>query len=64
MKILLIRHAQSTNNLIENTPGLNREQYEELRNKDPDVSELGKMQVTIHYSWFNKKILNLVYHGG
>ena len=44
MKILFIRHAQSQNNVIEETPGIPRDKYEELRTKDPHISELGKMQ--------------------
>lgn len=45
MKILFIRHGQSTNNVIEEMPGMNHEKYEELRNKDPSLSENGKIQV-------------------
>jgi broad specificity phosphatase PhoE len=43
MKIIFLRHAESTNNAIEK--GITREEYTKLRNADPPLSEYGIKQV-------------------
>ena len=47
MKFFFIRHGQSSNNIIEEIPDINHQKYEELRSRDPNLSDLGKTQVTI-----------------
>ncbi len=40
MRILFIRHGESSNNLHLNLP---REEYEKVREVDPGITELGKL---------------------
>jgi len=44
MKILLIRHAESANNL---QLGLPKEIYQSIRSPDPNITEKGRAQVIL-----------------
>lgn len=55
MRIIFIRHGESTNNVIEHSPEMTKELYEELRTNDPLLSEFGKAQVNIIILFLIKK---------
>ena len=44
LNVLLIRHAESSNNVLNEI--YEKEEYNSIREADPDLSELGELQAT------------------